>query len=90
MREGGKSGGPFVWSDTLPDLVMDRILDGVIDAPIFEYLIVDEAQDILSEKYLDILDLLTEGGLAGGHWAFFGDFERQALYLNNLDDYSEE
>jgi superfamily I DNA/RNA helicase len=44
-------------------------------------LVVDEAQDLLEEDYLDVFDLLLKGGLAGGRWLFFGDFERQAIYV---------
>jgi hypothetical protein len=46
-------------------------------------LVIDEAQDLLEDEYLDVLDLLVKGGLAGGRWAFFGDFERQAIYISD-------
>ena len=52
-------------------------------APKYDVLIVDEAQDILSPQYLDVLNELLTGGLAGGKWLIFGDFENQAIYLGN-------
>ena len=47
----------------------------------FDTLVIDEAQDILADPHkLDFLNLALRGGLAGGRWAIFGDFQRQALY----------
>lgn len=39
----------------------------------FEILIIDEAQDILSEKTIECLDKFIEGGMARGEWIFFAD-----------------
>ena len=46
----------------------------------FEVVVMDEAQDVCNEQMLDILNHCMAGGLAGGSWAMFGDFTRQALY----------
>ena len=47
----------------------------------FDTLVIDEAQDILGvPPRLDYLNRALRGGLAGGRWAIFGDFMRQALY----------
>lgn len=46
----------------------------------FDVLVVDEGQDLIRPEYLDVLDALVRGGLAGGQWTFFCDFHRQALY----------
>ena len=51
----------------------------------FEVVVMDEAQDLCSEQMLDILNLCIAGGLAGGSWAIFGDFTRQALYGGTKD-----
>ena len=48
-----------------------------------DFLIVDEAQDLISPYYLEVLDLILKGGLRNGNWALFGDFSNQAIYLNN-------
>lgn len=63
----------------LPELAMEALLDANEDPP-FDYLVVDEAQDILRDSYLDFLDLTCRGGLSAGRWTMFGDFERQALF----------
>lgn len=46
----------------------------------FDVVVMDEAQDLCKENNLDVLNLALVGGLAGGNWAIFGDFTRQALY----------
>ncbi|MCW5749626.1 MAG: NERD domain-containing protein [Alphaproteobacteria bacterium] len=51
----------------------------------FDALVVDEAQDLCSAPILDVLNLAIPGGLAGGRWAVFGDFTRQALYGSRDD-----
>lgn len=45
-----------------------------------DFLILDETQDILQPELLGVFDIWLRGGIKGGRWAFFGDFERQALY----------
>lgn len=46
----------------------------------FDVLVMDEAQDLLRPGILDVLDSWLKGGLAGGCWAVFGDFQRQAIF----------
>jgi len=65
------------WERDLVKLATDRLLD---DDHALDYLIVDEIQDLSAPGYLNVLDLLVRGGLAGGRCLLFGDFERQALY----------
>lgn len=67
------------WTNKLPILATEKILmEGVQNC--FDEIIVDEAQDILRNEYLDFMDLSLEGGLASGQWRFFGDFEKQAIF----------
>ena len=51
----------------------------------FDVLVLDEAQDLGDRHTLDFLNLAVHGGLAGGRWAIFGDFTRQALYGDTVD-----
>jgi len=67
---------PEFWDDALVTAT-DRLLEGNFAR---DFLIVDEMQDLAQPEYLDVLDLLVTGGLAGGRCLLFGDFERQALY----------
>lgn len=48
-----------------------------------DYLILDEAQDLITPYYLEIFDLVLKGGIKKGNWGMFGDFSNQAIYLNN-------
>lgn len=68
------------WQQELPMMAAERLLLNEDEAYLYDEIIVDEAQDILREPYLDVLDLSLRGGLAAGQWRFFGDFEQQAIY----------
>lgn len=52
----------------------------------FDRLIIDEAQDILTPVYLDLLSLILDCGLSQGKWSFFGDFSNQAIYRTFSED----
>lgn len=68
------------WYDhTLPDLALDAALGGTQQ---YDYLVVDEAQDLAQAHYLDFLDLLLVGGLAGVPMFVTGDFAHQAIYAS--------
>jgi hypothetical protein len=73
------------WGKRLPQLAVETLLEGSKYSQAYDVAIVDEAQDLMNEDYLDILDLLLVGGLAGGRWIFFGDFEKQAIYNDDPD-----
>lgn len=68
------------WENQLPLLAMEKLLDDQDERYLFDELIIDEAQDIFRNEYLDFLDLSLKGGLAAGSWRLFGDFEKQAIY----------
>jgi len=53
---------------------------------IFDVLIIDEAQDLLSENYLEVFDWILKGGIKNGQWAMFGDFTNQAIYINEPEE----
>ena len=65
--------------------------------PMFDYLIVDELQDMCQDPYLEIMDLALYGGLKGGRWAMFADFNQQFMNwgrnpdsnIANLNQYIE-
>ena len=45
----------------------------------FDKIVIDEAQDLMTDEYLIVLDALLEGGLKKGQWFFFGDFDFQKI-----------
>lgn len=63
-----------------PIYALNAVSEGVVEP--FDMLVVDEGQDLLMPEQLDVLNALVVGGLAGGRWAFFCDFHRQAIYHN--------
>ncbi len=67
------------WSSELPTLATEKLLE-IGASGQFDMLVIDEAQDILLEPYLDFLDLSLKGGFAAGDWYLFGDFEKQQIY----------
>ena len=50
----------------------------------FDYLVVDEAQNLCDDMFLDLMDRMLKGGLAGGDWAMFGDFANQNIVSPGL------
>ncbi len=68
------------WREVLPSLAIEKLLQDEKGKFQYDALIIDEAQDIIWENYLDFLDLILKGGLSSGYWRFFGDFEKQNIY----------
>lgn len=73
--------GPEFWNKELPERAMETLIDGEISL-VSDFLIIDEIQDIATDSYLDVLDLMVTGGLKEGRLLFFGDFQRQAIFNN--------
>lgn len=75
-----KAGESF-WAWQLPELAIDKLLVSINDETFtYDLLVIDEAQDLITEPYLDFLDLSLNGGLDQGQWLMFGDFEQQMIY----------
>ena len=68
------------WQEELPAMALDALLAREGRREIYDEIVLDEAQDVLRRSYLEVLDLGLNGGLAGGHWRFFGDFRWQRIY----------
>lgn len=45
----------------------------------FDFLVIDEFQDFLTEKNFEIMDRILKGGLTDGNWLICGDFENQSI-----------
>ena len=77
-----------VSSDFFKGVLASKAIDSLLadeskGAP-FDFLVLDEAQDLLQPHYLDVLDLALEGGLAGGRWLMFGDFVGQDIFCQGV------
>ena len=54
----------------------------------FDFIIVDECQDLFSEQCFLIFDALLVDGFKRGKWAMFADFKNQDIYSGiNLDEH---
>ena len=70
------------FSETLPlEFLIE--CDNIEEADKFDYLILDEAQDLISPNYLEVFDSILKGGIRNGNWIMFGDFSNQAIYLDD-------
>ncbi len=60
------------WQQFIEDTVEDLEQD-------FDYLIVDEAQNLCDEVFLKLMNALLKDGLINGRWTMFGDFTNQNI-----------
>jgi hypothetical protein len=69
------------WNRDLPEQLEDRLTDPDFKATAaFEYLVVDEAQDLLARpKLWECLMGFLENGCDSGSFCLFGDFENQVI-----------
>lgn len=57
--------------------------EGITETDKFDVLVIDEAQDLITDYYLEIFDWILKGGIKNGRWIMFGDFTNQAIYLDD-------
>lgn len=74
---------PEWYDQTLPEQALEAALEL---GPQYDYLVVDEAQDVALEQYLDVLDALLVGGLERAPVFITGDFDHQVIYRRHADD----
>ena len=67
------------WEPFIEEIIKD--LKALEPAGIFDYLIVDEAQNLCDEVFLTLMDALLKRELAKGSWIMFGDFVNQGIVL---------
>jgi hypothetical protein len=72
---------PSFWETELPEQLEDRLTDPELKATsAFDYLVLDEAQDILARPRLwTCLLQFLRGGINAGEFAILGDFDHQVL-----------
>ena len=62
---------PQFYSSHFPSVAADAILE--LEREPYSCIVIDEGQDLLRSGYLDVLDLVLEGGLNNGKWSVFYD-----------------
>jgi len=65
------------WEDELPILALEAVEKTGVK---FGKIIIDEAQDLINENYIEVFDAILHGGIERGYWSMFGDFSHQAIY----------
>jgi hypothetical protein len=76
------------WEVELPESLEERLTDPDFKAiAVFDYLVLDEAQDLLSRPRLwQCLSQFLAGGVEKGAFALFGDFDNQVLAERSVMD----
>jgi hypothetical protein len=71
------------WENEAIECIQEKLTDpDISEVALFDYLIVDEAQDILARDGLwECLKLLIRGGVGEGRFLFLGDFVNQVLTI---------
>ena len=72
-----KSDNNQFYQSLLPEMFMEAMLEQGMEQ--LDVLVLDEAQDLLTSPYLDVLDLLLKVGVGKGRWCIFLDAEQQNL-----------
>ena len=73
------------WEGFIEETVADLGEGGL-----FDYLVVDEAQNLCDEVFLRLQDAMLKRGLIGGRWAMFGDFVNQTLIRDVVEGDGKE
>lgn len=71
------------FESVLPKMVLDCCAESSVH---YDRIIVDEAQDLIHDGYLAVMNQCLRGGLTSGKWTMFGDFSMQAIYNHSLDE----
>ena len=86
-RAGLDSAIPENWTafnHVADDIVLDALGRLGDSFEPWDYLVVDEAQDLMTESFMPVLGLLIPGGLEGGRWLMSLDIE-QAIFSSQFN-----
>ena len=72
-----------VYRELYPEYALLALLETEVKP--FKTLIVDEAQDMMTQGLLDVIDAYIEGGLEAGRWRVFCDVNNQAAVFGAFD-----
>lgn len=88
IRGGDVEASPDLFDKRYPELFENACSALLEDdaLPQFDVVVVDEAQDILTFKFLECLDLVLTGGFREGRWLIFHDSGAQSSLYGRADD----
>lgn len=71
--------------NNLTSYASDKFYESLDIEPIeLDALIIDEAQDLISQINIDIIELILKNGIKAGRFIFCGDFDSQNIYQSNI------
>ena len=70
------------WQEFIGETIED--LDTLGQDQLFDYLIVDEAQNLCDPMFLRLMENLLKDRLTNGRWILFGDFKNQKIVAPNI------
>ena len=79
----GRTAATEWYESLLPNQALEAALDR---GPRYDYLVMDEAQDLAKEHYLDVLDALLVDGMKHAPLFVTGDFDHQSIYGAGPED----
>ena len=83
LPEGNRSLTEY-WTELLPDQF--KYWFSSLNVSMYDFIVIDEGQDIFKENILDSIFLSLEGGIESGNWSIFIDYKFQGFY----DGFDEE
>lgn len=74
----------IVYSALFPEYAPLALLENEITP--YRTVIIDEAQDMMNQELLDVIDVYVEGGFEAGRWWVFCDINNQASVFGVFDE----
>ena len=65
---------------------IDETVRDLPECGVFDYLVIDEAQNLCAEPFFRLVDRLLKGGLVSGRWTMFGDFVNQNIVSPSISE----
>nr|WP_277926363.1 3'-5' exonuclease [Aestuariivivens sediminicola] len=73
------------WREQLP--AQFKMWHNSLNISQYDYLIIDEGQDIFTENIIDAIFCSLKGGIESGNWSIFIDYKYQGFYEGFDEDY---
>jgi len=80
--------GRDFWESFLPEKAIESLMDSGNFQNLFDFVVLDEAQDLLNGSMPDLFESVLKGGLSSGTWRIFGDFQGQDIF--SADGFNED
>ena len=77
------AGDDLVFKELVPEYAGLAVLEDVVDP--FDLLIIDEGQDLVATRNLDVIDGALKGGLRSGSWLVFLDSNNQSSIYDKVE-----